>query len=259
MIAARRLAPRDQLTRLPLPAHDPTIAALTSEERATAAAIWAGRSEAELRAAGSFAYLAGTLADACAPAELVELARRAIHDERRHAQICWQVACAFAGRDLPLPRKLPLRVPQHADARPELERVLHVIGMCCLNETTGNAFLELCRDGARGSLAIAALHELACDEIDHARLGWAFLASPAVSLETRGELAAWLPKLLAENLSAWRERPRRAVSAALVAQGCPSWDAVDAAVLAAISDLLLPGFELIGVDTAAARAWLASS
>jgi len=253
VIAPHRLAPRSTATRRPLPARDPSIDALSPDERAIAAATWHGRAESELRASGSFAYIAGVLAEAGAPGELVALARRAIHDERRHAMICWYAACAYAGHALPEPRRLPLAIPRLPRASAELRRVLHVIGMCCLNETTANAFHELCRDGARAPLATAVLHELACDEVDHARLGWAFAAGPAVDAATRRELAGWLPELLAGNVAAWRERPRRAISDALVAHGCPRWDDVDRVVIAAIDDLLLPGFADIGIDVAPAR------
>ena len=247
MIPARRLEPRATLTRRPLPVDDPSIAALCPEERAIAVAIWHGRAEAELRASGSFTYLASELP----PGELQALAVRAIDDELRHSQICWQVACAYAGRELPAPRRLPVLIPQLPGASPELRRVLHVIGMCCLNETTGNAFLELCRDRARAPLARAALHELACDEIDHARLGWAYLA--ATDAATRGEVTVWLPHLIDQNLAAWRDRPRRAITDALVEHGCPYWDDVDRAVVAAISELLLPGFASLGMVPAEVR------
>jgi hypothetical protein len=253
VIPASRLAPRARLTRRPLPVADPSIGALTDDERATAAATWHGRAESELRASGAFLHLAGVLEQAGAAAELVALAWRAVDDEQRHAAICAHVAAAFAGRAEPV-RRLPVPVPRHAGATPGLRRVLHVMGMCALNETTGSAFLEVCRDGARGPTARAALHELLTDEIDHARLGWAFLA--AVDDATRTEVAAWLPHLLDANLRAWRRRPRRAITPALVEQGCPAWETVDAAVVAAIHDLLLPGFAHAGVDTGPAVAWL---
>jgi hypothetical protein len=242
---ARRLAPRAQLTRKPLPIDDPTIVALTDAERRVAVAVWHGRAEAELRASGSFDHVAGELVAAAAPAALVALARRAVADELRHAAICWRVACAFAGEALPPPRTLPVTIPVLAGASEPLRRVLHVIGMSCLNETTGSAFLEVCRDGARGPLVCAALHELLTDEIDHARLGWAFVAT--LDAATRAEVAAWIPTLVAANLAMWRQRPHRSITGALVAQGCPRWDDVDAAVVAAIDDLLMPGFALVGL------------
>ncbi len=259
MISARRLSPRAQLTRRPLPDTDPSIELLTADEREIAAAVWHGRSEAELRASGSFGVIARTLVVAGAPAELIDLARRAIADERRHAEICWRVACAFAGEQLPAPRRLLVTVPALERARPELRHILHVVGMCCLNETSGSAFLELCRAGVQAPLAKAALHELSCDEIDHARLGWAFVASRIGDGDLRAELGAWLPELLADNLAAWRNRPKRPITDALIAHGCPRWADVDAAVLGAAEELVIPGFEQLGVDVTAARSWLATA
>lgn len=259
MIPARRLVPRAALTRHPLPVDDPTIAALTPDERAIAVAVWHGRAESELRAAGTFAYLAEALPAARASPDLIALAHRAVRDEERHAAICWRVAAAFAGGSAPPLRRLPVPRPRHATVDDEVRRVLHVVGMCCLNETTGNAFLERCRAGARGALVVAALHELAIDEVDHARLGWAFLAGPAVPAAARAALAGWLPALVAANLHAWRQRPRHAITSALVAQGCPAWDDVDTAVVAAIDELLVPGFALAGVDTGPIRAWRAAN
>jgi hypothetical protein len=247
VIPARRLAPRAELTRRPLPDDGLAIEALSRDEREIATAVWAGRADAELRAGGSFAYLADVLPAAGADPSLVALARRAITDERRHSELCWRLASRYAGRELPPPQRLPVSIPRHRKASIELRRVLHVVGMSCLNETTGSAFLEQCRAGASSPLARAALHELLSDEIDHARLGWAFVASPAVSAAMRAELAAWLPELIASNLAAWRRRPRYAITPGLVAHGCPSWDAVDGAVVAAIDDLLLPGFARAGV------------
>lgn len=252
MISARRLAPR---SRRPLPAGDAEIATMDPEERAIAAAVWHGRAEAELRASSAFVQVAGVLERAGAHADLVALAWRAVDDEQHHGAICAEVARGFGERRPVL--RLPVTAPRHAGASPALRDVLHVIGMCALNETCGSAFLAVCMDGATGMLAAAALRELLADEIDHARLGWAFLASR--DRATKDALAAWLPALLDGNLRAWRNRPRRAIGPALVAHGCPRWDDVDRAVTDAIDDLLIPGFERAAVDTRAARAWLAAT
>jgi hypothetical protein len=247
VIAPSRLVPRDTLTRRPLPEHDDTIALLTERERRMAAAIWQARGEAELRASMSFAYIARELVEAGAAPELVALAQRAVTDEIRHGEICRRVASAFAGRELPELRRLPLRVPMFPGVSAELVRVFHVVGMSCLNETTGSAFLEVCRAGACGPLVSRALHELLSDEIDHARIGWAFVASNCVSDATRAELTRRMPELIAMNLAAWRERPRFDVSDALVGQGIPRWDDVDRAVVAAIDELFVPGFASVGI------------
>ncbi len=257
MIPARRLVPLGAPTRHPWPERDPAVAELAADERATVAAIWHGRAEAELRASGSFAYIADTLAAAGAHGDLVALARRAVSDEVRHSELCARVAAAYADTPLPAPRKLEVTIPRHAGANRALRRVLHVVGMSCFNETIGSAFLELCRERATGALVRAALRELLTDEIDHARIGWAFVAS--LEGPARIALGHWLPELCELNLRAWRDRPQRPISEALAAHGCPRWDDVDATVLAAIAELVLPGFARLGVDVAPAQRWLATA
>ncbi|MCX5742575.1 MAG: hypothetical protein NT062_08770 [Proteobacteria bacterium] len=238
---ARRAAPRPARA---LP-DDPTIALLSAPERRIAAAIWHGRAESELRAAGSFTVIARTLEAAGAPPELVAIARRAIADERQHAAICAHVAATYALDPLPPVRTLALRVPIHPGASPALQRVLHVVGQSCLNETTGSAFLEGCLARSTAPLASAALRQLLADEIDHARIGWAFLAMVDDAMRT--QVAAWIPTMIAANLRAWRDRPHHAITDRLVEHGCPRWEDVDAVVVAAIDDLVRPGLAHVGV------------
>lgn len=226
---------------------DPSIATLSDEERNIAATIWHGRAESELRAAGSFAIISKTLAASGTPPDLVALADRAVEDERRHASVCSRVAAAYALELLPALRTLPIQVPGHAGASPALRRLLHVVGQCCLNETTGSAFLEGARAGATAPLAAAALHQLLTDEIDHARIGWAFLAM--VDEPMRVAVASWVPALIEANLRAWRDRPRYAITDRLVEHGCPRWEDVDAVVVAAIDDLVKPGFVHLGITS----------
>jgi hypothetical protein len=241
-----------------LPEHDPSIDALADEDRRLIATMWLGRSLAEARAAFSFAIIADTLDGRGAEAELRAVARRAVDDERRHAEICRRVASAYAARELATPEPEPVVAPELAGAAPELRATLHVVGMCALNETTGSAFLELCRARATGALVRAALRELLADEIDHARIGWAHVASPRVGAEGRAGVGAWLVRLLAANLREWRNRPLLPARDALALHGCPPWADVDATVMGAMRDLILPGFAHVGVDTRDAQAWLAA-
>jgi hypothetical protein len=227
----------------PLADDDLTIARLSDGERRAVAEVWAGRAAAERTAAESFAVIGDDLAAVGAPAELIALARRAVDDELRHAELCRRVASAYRGAPLPPPAPLPLRVPVHAGAAPEVRRALHVVGMCCLNETTGSAFLEACLAEAHAPLARAALRALLSDEIDHARIGWGFLSSAA---SLRPAIAAWVPSLLEGNRRAWRERLRTG-GGALAAHGCPTAARVDAALEGAERDLILPGLRRAGL------------
>ena len=244
-----RTRPLGRLTRRPLPERDPSLDGLADDVRAGVIATWAGRAEAELRTAGSFAFIVNTLLDLESPRDLVELARRAVNDEERHSEICWRVAVAYNGSELAQPRRLRATVPAHDEAPAALRPTLHVFGQCCLNETTASAYLEACRADATG-LARAALRELLTDEIDHARIGWAHLTLVASEPTLRGEISQWIVPLVETNLAAWA---RRADYSRAAEHGCPSREVGNRAILGALRTLIVPGFRQAGLDVTAAE------
>jgi hypothetical protein len=240
-----------RLSRRPLPEPDASIARLSDEDRRLLVGSWGGRAGAELAGAESFRIIAAALRDLGAEPELQALAARAVDDELWHSEICHQVASIYAGRALPAPVVPAHQIPEHAGAGEALRRTLHVVGQCCINETSAAAFYETCLAGARTSLSRAALRALLSDEIDHARVGWAHLGSPLVDGETRAGVAAWLPSMIAANLRAWRERAAAPERAALIENGTPSFAAGDRAIVGALRDLLRPGFARLGFDVGA--------
>lgn len=250
-----------RLTQRPLPERDPTLDALSSADRATLAAIWQTRAAMERRVADSFEVVRSALERRGADASMIELAARAIDDEYRHAELSRLVASRFAGRELAPPARLPLDVPKHKGASPELRDTLHVVGQCMLNETTAAAYLECCAEHATGPLAKAALRELLSDEIEHGRVGWSYLAS--VPPGVRAQVGPWLLPMAYLNLQIWRRetpddgRPRDARDA-LTAQGAPPAIVLHEALLGALRDLIVPGLRELGIDTHAIDAWLAA-
>jgi hypothetical protein len=160
------------------------------------------------------------------------------------------MACRYAGRELAQPRAMTLDLPRYEGASEPLRHTLHVVGQCCLNETTASAFLERCLHFATDEMARATLRELLSDEVDHARLGWAHLASPRITRELRQEIARRLPQMMASNLRTWRSRPDVPTAPIHAAHGLLSWATVDEAVTAAIEDLIIPGLRHVGIDSA---------
>ena len=137
-------------------------------------------------------------------------------------------------------------MPALVGAPAELRPTLHVIGQCLLNETTASAFLERCHAGARTRPVRFVLKALMADDIDHARIGWAHLASPRLSLDRRREVGAWLPSLIRANARVWGEHPPLPSSPALEANGCPSLEETAAAVDGALRELIVPGLARLG-------------
>src|SRR5581483_5066489 len=119
-------------------------------------------------------------------------------------------------------------------------------GQCCFNETTGSAFYEMCLSGATSPPARAALLSLLSDEVDHARLGWAHLASLRLDADQHRAVETWLPLLARGNFKAWRARFDAPDRVGLRAHGCPSYAAGRVAVENAFRDLIRPGFVSAG-------------
>lgn len=243
-----------RITRRPLLHGDATVDALTNEERAELADVWLARAATERRVADSFAVIRDALAELEAESALVALAERAIDDEYRHAEICRFVASRFADHELASPPLLPLRIPQHRGAPRTLELSLWVVGQCCMNETIASAFLEAAFAKATGPMARGALRELLSDEVDHARLGWAFLA--ALSEVRREEISPWLLGMLRKNLELWRDAPRDySMTETTEAQGAPTAATVQTALDIAIRDLIIPGFRQLAMPTERLERW----
>jgi hypothetical protein len=201
--------------------------------------------------ADAFEVIRDALVALHAAPELVGLATRAIDDEYRHTELSRVIASAFAGNDLDLPERLPLTVPALDGASEELRHVLHVFGHCAVNETTASAFLEACLQCATGSLARAACRELLSDEIDHARIGWGFLET--VRPELRTKMVPWLLPIIRANFQIWRERQQKDT---LAAHGAPPMQLIDAALVAAVRDLIVPGLARLQLPVEPIQIWL---
>jgi hypothetical protein len=231
---------------------DASIERLRPAQRREVAEHWLERAAFESRVGQAFGVIHAALRDLGAAPELVLLAERGVDDEARHAEIARRVASHFWGSELTLPAPLPLSVPRHARADEALRRTLHVIGHCALNETFASAVLEASLSVCEGELARAALRELLSDEVDHARIGWGYLATLAPAL--REQVEGWLPELVRANLHQWRTTERRYVSdPALVAQGALSRGLLERALSTALSSLIIPGFTHLGFSTTFAR------
>lgn len=244
-----------RVTRRALP-EDPSVATLPRDARAVLARLWQCQAATERRVATSFERVHAALRARGADPGLLAVSDRAVDDEFRHAALCLEVASRYAGDAVAAPEALAFSAPTHPDASDALRPALVVIGQCALNETFAAAYLDACLEGATHPLARAALAELLSDEVDHARIGWAYAAT--LDDATRAALQAWLLPLAISNLRMWQrlslpEDP----GGALVAHGVPSPARVAQALREAVEALVIPGFARNGFDVGGLRAWLA--
>jgi len=236
--------------------------ALGPEGRRAVGATWRERMRQEHLAVGAFALLARELAEQGCDPVVLSLVTRAACDEVRHAEICRRFAVRLLG-DGAVPARfkgLP-KVPAHAGASAADRALLHVVEMCCLSETlTGVYFTEML---ARTTDPVAreAIESLLEDEIDHGRVGWAYLAERARE-RSAGALASALPAMLDRTFRAVLGAPlgRRGArgddDAALEACAHLGPRAAADVYARALRDVILPGFEQLGVDLAPSRALL---
>ncbi len=236
-------------------ADDPTIARLAPADRAILAAIWNQRAQSESNVGNVFGQVADELVASGAPAELVGLARRAESDEARHAAVCEALARAY-GHDSAARPERRVRLRDYEQPTVRLRTALHAVHVCCISETIATAFVEACL-GACESPVLREIHrEHLGDEVQHARIGWAYMAT--LSADERTAVGAELPMLLKLQLDAWTSRIGDLPLAGIPGHGYPPQKELLDAVHEAIRELVLPGFDHVGVDSTAARAWYAA-
>ena len=240
-----------------LPFGDPSVAALSSAQRAAIAGHWKRRARSELQVGRAFAAMVPLLRERGASSAVLDRLESGAEEEQRHSEICAQLAETYAGEAVARPKIDAVPLPRFDVGDDALETALLVAGMCCVNETIATAWISACLAAAETPLAQMANRIHLHDEIEHARVGWAHLASDAVSDATRRALGPCLPRLLEANAPGWEREDPSLPAAGVPAQGHLPIEVTRRVFVDAVADLVLPGFAHVGVDIGPARAWLA--
>ncbi len=225
--------------------------------RRSACEAWAFRHRVEVEAALRFDRLAERLRQLDVPADLVAHARSAAEDERRHAELCRALTVQYGSA----PAEPPLQAPEVAPRRLALrDAVLYeVVAACCITETESVGVVTTLLAVQATPQVLAALRQIARDEVAHSRLGWAYLTYE----QARGEVAflsPLIPQMLEGTAGPALFQPAPADEPAaerLAEHGVLSRQAKRETFLAALEQVILPGLERSGVDPAPAHAWLA--
>ncbi len=224
--------------------------------RRIAASAWSFRWGVELEAGARFTRLARRLALIGAAPEMVRLALRAAREEDRHAALCAERARRYGERASPpagttareiAPRGLLLR-----------GRVLYeMVAACCITETESMGVLTTLLGASRDGGMRRTLRELAQDEVGHSRLGWAHLASEHAQGST-AFLAPLIPAMLQGNAPPDLFQPvcGERDDPALLDHGVLPHAMKREVFTRTLEDVVFPGLEAFGIDSAPARAWL---
>jgi hypothetical protein len=233
-----------------------TDRAEVSTVRAAASRVWRHRHRMELEAAERFRSLALRLSRVGASETVVEMARRAFHDEQRHAERCLDLVSYFGGtaRSEHVVEVRPV-APRVLDER---ERLLYeVVALSCVTETLSTALLGELVERARDSMAKQTLHAILRDEVDHSRLGWAFLAEEH-ALGARDCVSEWLGAMLNSTLPDELFDATDANSFDRALSGLGSLERAERlrVVGETLNAVIFPGLARFGIDTTRGRLWL---
>ena len=217
--------------------------------RRLAGEAWAFRARVERDADRRFDKLARAIAEFDPPSPVPALMRRAAEDERRHAVLCAQLAESFGqpARDDSPPGEIAPRT-----LSPRNAALYETVAACCITESESMAILTTLLAGPLEPRIREAVHEIARDEVAHSQMGWAHLAREA-SLTDVSFLSAWIPDMLAGTVDFAPAPPE---PEGLQEQGVLPRARKREIFLAALGQIVLPGLEKFGVETAPARRWM---
>ncbi len=226
-------------------APDAAIDELSPEHRRIVARVWSHRAESEMTAAVAFTELTRDLFASPADARVRFLAAQAVAEEIRHSEVCRRLASRYAGRDLPLPAPRAFAAGRFGDCPEPVNRTLRVVLLSSVNETIGSAMLSACLEAAEPASVREVLRFLLRDEINHARVGYAHLASPFVNDEHRNHVRAATPTLLSVARQAWYAPDAGLPDSVPPGHGCLSPEGLRDIVEDAIVNLVEPGLRAV--------------
>jgi len=225
--------------------------------RARAAHVWNQRRITELEAAERFAILAVELASQGASEPIVAMTREASGDERRHAELCLELADHFGAANRMTPSIIVRRVSP-ADLE-ERERLLYeVVALSCVTETLSTALLGALVEQARDDFAKQTMRSILRDEVQHSKLGWAFLAEEHAR-GARDCVGRYLPRMLEATLGEepFSENvPATPEEELLAGLGSLQRRVSGRVAREALELVIFPGLERFGIDATLGRSWL---
>lgn len=218
------------------------IDALAADLREAVSRRWEERVRSELEVGLAFANLAERLADAGAREWVVSMAREAATQERHHAELCHQLAERYGERTITLPDLSAWAPISFGRADAEIELLFAVVGQACVSETIATGWLRACLRDIRSPTARAAYALHLREELGHARVGWAYLATTSLSDTARDTLGRSLESMVNANVMAWEREANFLPGEAVPAHGFLSRARSIAAIEQTVSTVIYPGF-----------------
>ena len=216
---------------------------------------WAFRALVEHDAARRFTRLAEAISAFDRDSPVVPLMHRAAGDEARHAALCEELSLAY-GRPVQAPDAAPVEIAP-AQLGPRQAVLYEVVAACCITETESVATVATLLAEPSETRVRQVLHEIARDEVVHGRMGWTHLSREA-GLGDVSFLAPWIPVMLAGTVDDGLFADARGEEPAeeLMRHGVLPHARKREIFVGTLRDVVFPGLEKFGIDTAPARSWL---
>lgn len=236
---------------------DDAVRALDSASRQQLGQAWQRRAENELCTSRVFAQLHAELRRFEAAEEVLAVTAGAIDDEAFHGELCRHVAEIYLQQPISLPAPSEPRPPVFAVCSPRVHQALFAALHCTVNETFAVTYLAACLAEARAEAAKRALKEVLRDEVRHARIGWAVLASPQLDAQDRKLIAEFMPALLDVCVATWlADNEDDSAQDPPQGHGCIRSATLARVVDDALTSVILPGLAHVGVNAEPAQLWL---
>jgi hypothetical protein len=236
---------------------DAAVRALDPASRQQLGQSWRRRAENEPCTSRVFAQLHAQLRRFDAAEEVLALAEGAIDDEAFHGELCRHVAEIYLQQPVSLAAPSEPAAPVFAVCAPRVHQALFAALHCTVNETLAVTYLAACLAEATAEAAKRALKEVLRDEVRHARIGWAVLASPQLDARDRKLIAEFMPALLDVCVATWlADNEDDSAPDPPQGHGCIRSATLARAVDDALTGVILPGLAHVGVNPEPAQLWV---
>ncbi len=223
------------------------------------ASTWAQRAQAELSAEARFKLLAEELTDLGAKQEVIILTKKAKQEEKKHAQICSQVACSYGhptGFESFSEQKT-IKKSWNQRMVPEERLLCETTLMCCITETINASLLNSIYIASKNTSTSKVIRTILKDEVKHSQIGWAHLSS-----ETQKRNCQFLSHYLREMLEiSVKDELFLPILEEKEDEGFFHYGVMPFALRLqqfkdTLNEVVFPGFEKFGIKTSQAKKWL---
>jgi hypothetical protein len=244
--------------RTSLPWEDESIDALDFRARRAIGTVWSERARSELSVSAQFVAIRAGFERLAANAAIDAALASAIADEARHARLCNAVGNRYSGMRQAANDVAVGPLVRFGDADERVSLLLHLVLLSCINEVSSTFYLRSAMKRSRTKLASAALRELLADDIEHARIGWTYLASGNVDAEARRHVSSALPTLFRLSYEVW-ENVSDHREPWFADHGCPGSALSRTSFELAVPEVILPGMAAVGVDPGPGERWFSGN